>query len=121
MISQVKLLCLISCTLIVAGCTTTPEKYKQKSVFSQPAVMSMKADNSKMQAVATAQLGVAQQFVDRATGMTTQLVVESEYFSANGRVCRRFRQQVNGRDATGIGCNDSRNGWVEIPAAAALR
>ncbi len=119
--SQVKLLCLVVCTVIIAGCTTTPEKYKKKTVFAQPAAMSMKADNSKMQAVATAGVGVAQQFVDRATGMTTQLVVEAEYFSANGRTCRRFKERVNGRDVTGVGCNDSRSGWIEIPHAALMR
>ncbi len=108
--------------LLLSACTTTPEKYKSNTpVFAQPAGAAIAANNSKMQAVATANIGVPQQYIDRATGLTAQLVVESEYFSAAGRTCRRFQENVNGKRLAGVGCQSAKNGWTEVPLSTLLR
>lgn len=104
------------CGLLISGCAATPESVIKKA--EQSSRVSALASTSKMQSVASAKIGVPQQFVDEQTGTTLRLVVESEYFSANGRTCRRFKEQVSGQERSGVGCNDDRLGWVEIPIAS---
>jgi len=117
-LTQSKLAVFALIVLLAAGCTTTPDRYKKKS-FSQNLTSPLKADNSKMQALATAVVGQPQQFVDRQSGLTSELTVESEYFSANGRNCRRFTE--SGRGRAGVGCLDDKAGWVELPLDKLLR
>jgi len=118
-VSEMNLLKMIGlslCAIAVAACTTTPDKYKNKSsVFSSSIAMPL--DNGKAQVVANAGVGVPQVYTDKATGRSVELVVQSEYFSANGRVCRRFTEFVNGRDVAGLSCKSDR-GWTEIPLSA---
>ena len=107
------------CGLLISGCATTPEGISNKAQQSgRLSALSSQANSSKMQAVADAEIGVPQQFVDQQSGATLRLVVESEYFSANGRNCRRFKERVNGQDRPGVGCLDHDAGWVEIPVAS---
>ena len=77
--------------MAVSACTTGQHKQSDPllSAGSQAAI----ADSSLLQAVASAEIGVPGQYVDVKSGRTMQLIVESEYFSANGRICRRFVKQ----------------------------
>ena len=104
------------CGLLISGCATTPESVSSEA--QQSSRLSAQANTRKMQSVADAEIGVPQQFVDGQSGATLRLVVESEYFSANGRTCRRFKERVNGQDRLGVGCLDHNAGWVEIPVAS---
>jgi len=113
-----KMIVLPLCLVTVAACTTTPDKYKKKSpVFSYNTSLATSPDNGKAQVVANAGVGVPQVYTDKLTGRTVELVVKSEYFSANGRICRRFTEFVNGRDVAGLSCKSDR-GWTEIPLSS---
>ena len=109
----------LALTLLSAtACTTTPDNYQfgGEAAASSPAVI---AGTARLEAVANADVGIPFQYIDE--GVSRQLWVSSEYFSANGRWCRRFTEIVNGRDVAGVACNDEGHGWVELPLAAFVR
>ena len=105
--------------IVASGCTATPEKYKRNGVMpvSSPASVA-DADNAKAQAVAAASIGVPQVYVDQKVGTSVELVVQSEYFSANGRTCRRYAEIVNGQSIPGVSCQDDARGWIDIPLSS---
>lgn len=106
------------CLLVANGCSTTPDKSKS---LSKSAVSALAVSNARTQAVAKAGIGVPQVYKDELSGKSVELVVESEYFSANGRLCRRFTEFVAGRDVAGVGCQDEARGWIEIPLSSVVR
>ena len=114
---------LVACALLIVGCTTAPDKYRSagSSSISQLMPATLAAQSSKMQAVATAEIGSPSRYVDPESGMTVELIVMSEYFSANGRNCRRFVEVSGAQERSGVGCQDAREGWVELPLATYLR
>jgi len=111
------------CGLFIGGCTPTPDKYKDaprdQSIFV--ASERVPAQSSKMQAVATTEIGNSAQYTDPYTGQTVKLQVQSEYFSANGRFCRRYTEMINTQNRNGVSCQDARQGWVELRLADYLR
>jgi len=140
-----KTLTIVLLMLSISACTTTPDRYKNKrqseAGLSTPALTdsdridgnnhTFSVDNSKVgyarvdnshvdkaQAVATASIGVPQVYVDRLSGLTTELFVQSEYFSANGRLCRRYSERMNDHDVAGVSCQDAKLGWTEIPLSS---
>ena len=106
------------CVLVANGCSTSP--VKSESV-QQGADTALAVSNARTQAVAKAGIGVPQVYKDELSGKSVELVVESEYFSANGRLCRRFTEFVAGRDVAGVGCQDEARGWIEIPLSSVVR
>ena len=102
-------------SIIVAGfgCTRMPVDYGNAG--ERPVMM--KADNSElMQLVASARIGAAKTYIDPVSGLTSEITVLGEYFSANGRSCRRFAQHLSNAVAAEkkLGCKDQNNGWQEI-------
>lgn len=120
---MIRIMKIAACALLIAGCTTAPDKYRHgsDSRVSQLVSAPLVAQSSKMQAVATAEIGTPSRYVDRESGMTVELIVLSEYFSANGRNCRRFVEGNGARESSGVGCQDAREGWVELPLATYFR
>ncbi len=103
-------------SVIVAGCTRMPADYGGQ--VAGPVLV--QTDNSGViSLVANARVGASQTFVDPQTGLTSQVTVLSEYFSANGRSCRRFSQHMSNAAAPvkKLGCKDQRIGWQEIPVS----
>ena len=98
-----------------SACTRMPTEYRED--YRTPAAVI--TESNKLNVVATAVIGSPETYVDRATGLSTELIVESEYFSANGRICRRYteRQGPGASRSSRLACN-GRDGWVEIPIAA---
>lgn len=98
--------------LVVSACTRMPAEYRESS--RAPAVVP--ADNNKLETIAFAVIGSPTIYTDRITGLSTEITVESEYFSANGRLCRRYteRQAAVASSQLRLACN-SGAGWVEIP------
>ena len=118
--SLIKVIGLSLCVLAVNGCSTTPDNNKS-ALFNQSSVAASSANTARTQAVASASIGVPKVYSDELSGKTVELVVESEYFSANGRVCRRFSEFVGGRDVAGVSCLDEDRGWTEIPLSSFVR
>jgi len=115
---------LVATSVGLTGCTTTPDKYKRNYVASSNAFYSaadQMAGSSKMQAVGSARIGESRSYNDPATGGASQLIVRSEYFSANGRVCRRYVELSQNGTRDGLGCRDNERGWIEIPLAKLLK
>ena len=109
--------------ILVTACTVTPEQYKsgaQSGVGHSTAAVE-NIVNAKAQTVATASIGVPQAYVDPKLGTSTELLVQSEYFSANGRTCRRYSETVNGRSVSGVSCQDKTQGWIDIPLSSFVR
>lgn len=104
--------------IVLAGtaCTRMPAEYRQNGL-SQSA--SPVIDPHKLAVVAATAVGSAAIYRDYLTGLTSEITVESEYFSANGRICRRFteRQAASASSQRRLGCH-SDSGWVEIPVAS---
>ena len=115
-----KIIGLSLCVLVANGCTTTPDNNKS-SVFNQGSASASVENTARTQAVATAGIGVPEVYKDELSGKSVELVVESEYFSANGRLCRRFSEFVDGRDVAGVSCQDDARGWTEIPLSSFVR
>ena len=115
-----KIIGLSLCVLVANACTTTPDINKS-SVFNQGSASASVENTARTQAVATAGIGVPEVYKDELSGKTVELVVESEYFSANGRLCRRFSEFVDGRDVAGVSCQDDARGWTEIPLSSFVR
>ena len=118
--NRVKIYWLSLCMLAANGCTTTPDK-NSASAFEQGSGAAAAANTARTQAVASAGIGVPQVYRDELSGKNMELVVQSEYFSANGRLCRRFSEFVDGRDVEGISCQDDTRGWIEIPLSSFVR
>jgi len=115
-----KVIGLSLCVLASSGCSTSPDK-NNSPAFNESSVAASSAITARTQAVALASIGVPQVYSDELSGKTVELVVESEYFSANGRVCRRFTEFVDGRDVAGVSCQDESRGWIEIPLSSFVR
>ena len=115
-----KVIGLSLCVLAANGCSITPDK-NNLPVFDQSSIAASSANTARTQAVASASVCVPQVYSDELSGKTVELVVESEYFSANGRVCRRFSEFVGGRDVAGVSCLDEDRGWTEIPLSSFVR
>ncbi len=100
--------------LVLTACTRMPIDRVADSRQPVAAVSSAKADR-----VAAASLNIPMAFTDRATGQSSQITVTSEYISANGRPCRRFleRSGTSAVASKGLSCQDSIQGWQEIPLA----
>ena len=115
-----KVIGLSLCVLAANGCSITPDN-NNLPVFDQSSIAASSANTARTQAVALASIGVPQIYSDELSGKTVEMVVESEYFSANGRVCRRFSEFVDGRDVAGVSCQDESRGWTEIPLSSFVR
>ena len=115
-----KLYALSLSLLAVSACSTTPDQ-NRSSLFNQSTGVAAVANTARTQAVASAGIGIPQVYTDGRSGKSIELVVESEYFSANGRVCRRFSEFVDGRDVAGVSCQDDTLGWIEIPLSSFVR
>ena len=98
--------------LSISACTRMPVDYQQS--YRSPVATA--TDNNKLDVVATAIIGSPTIYTDQITGLSTEITVKSEYFSANGRMCRRYteRQASIGSSNSRLGCNGD-SGWVEIP------
>lgn len=105
--------------ILMTACTVTPKQFKNvPELAGQSAVSS---DDAKAQAVANAAIGVPQVYVDQKAGNSVELVVQAEYFSANGRTCRRYAEFVDGQSVPGVSCRDVNLGWVDIPLSSFVR
>lgn len=116
---------LVTVTLLTA-CTATPEQYKRMPELPGQSVTSLESSaartgNAKALAVADAAIGLPQVFVDQQAGVSVELVVQSEYFSANGRTCRRYAEFVEGQSTLGVICLDSTHGWIDVPLSSFVR
>ncbi len=107
---------MLSMIIAAFGCTRMPANYSNTN--TRP-VLAETNNNELMQLVASARIGGVETFVDPVTGLASQITVLSEYFSANGRSCRRFSQHLSNASAPRkkLGCKDSANGWREIPVS----
>lgn len=107
------LLVLIVVTLNGSGCTRMPVDYHEHD-RRLPVVGDL--DRKKLELVATTAVGTSAVFRDYLTGISSEITVESEYFSANGRLCRKFteRQSVSKSSRNGLGCRTD-SGWIDIP------
>ncbi len=110
------------CLMLASGCTTTPDKYKSMGELpAQTAVNTRNAGDAKASAVAEASVGVPQVYVDPQLGTSVELVVQSEYFSANGRTCRRYAMFTDGQSIPGVSCKDDLRGWIDLPLSSFVR
>lgn len=116
------------CIMLTASCTVTPSRNQTGAQSGGPArgVGNSTASDGKFfvakaQTVATASIGVPQVYVDQQLGTSTQLIVQSEYFSANGRTCRRYSEIANGKSVSGVSCQDAVLGWIDIPLSSFVR
>ncbi len=118
------------CGIFLGACTSAPPRHNSDSMplFTQAGsgqtssvAISGQSGRAKAQAVASAAIGVPQVFVDQQLGTSVELLVQSEYFSANGRKCRRYTQTGNETSTNGVSCQDAVNGWVDIPLSAFVR
>ena len=106
--------------LIVAGCTPIPKEYRSNAALPvQHSAVAERDDNSLLDAIAGARIGATLTHVDPLSGLASTLVVTSEYFSANGRSCRRFTQHLSNAAKPGnkLACRAA-DGWQEIPIAS---
>ncbi len=108
--------------MTMSGCTATPERDKRMLKLLEPSAVSAdSSSNAKVRAVANAAIGVPQVYIDPKLGDSVEFVVQSEYFSANGRTCRRYAEYVDGKSVPGISCKDDVSGWVDISLSAFIR
>lgn len=109
-----RVLSLLLFMFTLSACTRMPAEYRQD--YRAPAVPT---ESGKLDFIATATIGSPVIYTDQVTGLSTEIVVESEYFSANGRLCRRFTEQQASSASRfpRLSCDGS-NGWVEIPIAS---
>ncbi len=112
MTSMIRIFVALLTVLSVSACTTRPAEYRQDASVQA----SRSTDDNKLSVIASAVIGRPTTYVDQATGLSTEIIVESEYFSANGRICRRFIERGATSDSSqyGLSCNGG-NGWVKIP------
>jgi len=122
--SKILMMVVVVASVGLAACTTTPERYKRNYSGNSNATFAAAnqlAGSSKMHALGSAKLGESQSFSDPTTGGASQLIVQSEYFSANGRVCRRYVELNPTGTRDGLGCRDDKQGWIEIPLAKLVK
>lgn len=76
-------------------------------------------DSTLLTLISDARIGATQTHVDPITGLASTVRVVSEYFSANGRSCRRFTQHFSNAAApeNKLACR-ARDGWQEVPVAS---
>lgn len=105
-----------------SACTPIPPEYRQS--IAQPAARvssqsETHGDGQLLALVGAARIGASQLHVDPESGLTSTIKVSSEYFSANGRSCRRFSQHSSNSATPEIklACK-SHSGWQEIPLAS---
>lgn len=114
MMSKSHLLVLSIAVLASTACTRMPEEYRtSQSASAVPAIATQMLD-----AVASAPVGTSIVYTDQTTGLASEITVESEYFSANGRICRRYTERPAAAVTAypGLSCNAG-NGWVKVPVA----
>ena len=107
--------------LLFAGCSVTSNTKSRSELINQIGAAAVVTNDQKAQAVAAAGIGVPQVYTDPKLGRSVELLVQSEYFSANGRNCRRYTQTVKGRSVAGVSCQDQARGWVDIPLSSFVR
>lgn len=112
MTPMIRILSILLIMFSISACTRMPAEYRDN--YRVP--VAMPTDNNKLDVVASAVIGSPTMYTDQITGLSTQITVISEYFSANGRICRRYteRQALIASSSSRLGCNGD-NGWVEIP------
>ncbi len=116
---MINLLRLLLCTilmLISVACTRMPADYGNSAV--RPVSVTA-GSTGVMELIAGARIGLPQTFVDPGTGLTSTVTVLSEYFSANGRSCRRYTQHMSNaaNPVDRLSCKDQRSGWQDIPVS----
>lgn len=106
--------------LIMSACTRIPVEYSEAT--ARPASTADRADISDVELlsiVSNARVGATLTHVDPVTGLASTVRVNSEYFSANGRSCRRFTQRFsNSATSEGKLACRARDGWRQIPIAS---
>ncbi|MEM7255814.1 MAG: DVU3141 family protein [Pseudomonadota bacterium] len=108
--------------MVAAGCTPIPTEYRhpyaQQVLQASPVSAT---DNALLALVADTRIGATQTLVDPQTGLTSTVTVASEYFSANGRSCRRFSQHYSNAASphNKLACKAD-DGWQEIPVASII-
>lgn len=109
---------LISVVLLGTACTRMPAEYRQSTVAGESSLPVF--DQRKMALLVSADIGVPTNYTDQLTGVSSELLVQAEYFSANGRVCRRYIERVlpSAQAHKGLACNDARAGWIDIPVSS---
>ncbi|OED35526.1 hypothetical protein AB833_30385 [Chromatiales bacterium (ex Bugula neritina AB1)] len=98
-------------SVIMLACTQMPARHTQQD--QKPAV------SAKGNLVAQTPLNSPVLFTDNLNGEKSEIIVVSEYISANGRACRRFTEKSIATDKTvrGLSCQESETDWREIPLA----
>lgn len=107
---------LVATFIVISACTRMPTEYREQT---RSPIAASRAVVEKMLVVGSATIGIPTPYVDQDTGLSGEIVVESEYFSANGRLCRRYTEKQASFAAaySRLGCL-SDSGWVEIPVDA---
>ena len=105
-------LCTLALLILMAACTGIPKEYGDQNRL--PTAVNS-AVSEKMSVVGSAVIGRPTPYLDEETGLNGEIVVDSEYFSANGRLCRRYteRQSSFATPDSKLGCQ-SDQGWIEI-------
>jgi hypothetical protein len=103
---------------ILAACTRMPVEYSSPVAAERASVFST-SDRALLSLIAESRVGAVSTHVDPASGLASTVRITSEYFSANGRSCRRFTQHLSNaaRPEDRLACR-TREGWQEIPIAS---
>lgn len=104
------------------ACTPIPESYREATTQPITRVYAETESNHNraiLELVATARIGASQLYANPRSGLTSTIRVNSEYFSANGRVCRRYSQHYSNaaEPQNKLACR-AVNAWQEIPLAS---
>jgi len=113
-----KVLCALVVLFSASACTTAPSdrgSFHNNDGEAANAVDEKTA--SRVRKVVDSPVGVPLFHTDQPGGQQLELLVGTEYFSANGRICRRYAESntVTGATRNGLVCNDPLRGWIEIP------
>lgn len=98
-------------TSVLGACTRMPVE-RNDVIYHSSAANTVSQLSGRL---AQASLQVPHRYVDPVTGASSVLTVESEYFSANGRICRRYTERTENRLNSGLGCREKNGNWIEVP------
>lgn len=108
--------------IALSGCTPIPAQYSQPASYPVNNSGEMNSSDSALLAlVGDTRIGMTQTIADPVSGLTSTVSVTSEYFSANGRSCRRFSQHYSNAamPVNKLACKAGSR-WQEIPLASII-